>query len=78
MLSLGPNLQTAYNAGHYKAMTEPEVAKRRPYWQYQTAGDGNVRPAHAAMETGYTDGMTLYGTSGIRPTGSGAGAWWYP
>lgn len=44
------NLQTAYNAGHYKAMTEPEVAKRRPYWQYQTAGDGNVRPAHAAME----------------------------
>lgn len=31
-------------------MTEPEVAKRRPYWQYQTAGDGNVRPAHAAME----------------------------
>lgn len=44
------NLQTAYNAGHYKAMTDPEVRKRRPYWQYQTAGDGNVRPSHAAME----------------------------
>lgn len=44
------NLQTAYNAGHYKAMTDPAVRKRRPYWQYQTAGDGDVRPAHAAME----------------------------
>lgn len=44
------NLQTAYNAGHYKAMTEPEVRKHRPYWQYQTAGDGNVRESHAAME----------------------------
>lgn len=44
------NLQTAYNAGHYKAMTDPTVRKRRPYWQYQTAGDGNVRPEHAAME----------------------------
>lgn len=44
------NLQTAFNAGHYKSMTEPEVKKRRPYWQYQTAGDGDVRPAHAAME----------------------------
>lgn len=44
------NLQTAYNAGHYKAMTEPEVKKRRPYWQYQTAGDGHVRESHMAME----------------------------
>lgn len=44
------NLQTAYNAGHYKAMTDPAVRKRRPYWQYQTAGDGNVRPEHAAMD----------------------------
>lgn len=44
------NLQTAYNAGHYKAMTDPAVRKRRPYWQYQTAGDGAVRPSHAAME----------------------------
>lgn len=44
------NLQTAYNAGHYKAMTEPEVRKRRPYWQYQTAGDKHVRTEHAVME----------------------------
>lgn len=44
------NLQTAYNAGHYKAMTEPMTRKLRPYWQYITAGDGDVRPSHAAMQ----------------------------
>lgn len=44
------NIQTAYNAGHYKAMTEPTVLKLRPYWQYITAGDGEVRESHAAME----------------------------
>lgn len=44
------NLQTAYNAGHYKAMTDSTTRKLRPYWQYITAGDGNVRPTHAAME----------------------------
>lgn len=44
------NLQTAYSVGHYRSMTEPEVLKTRPYWQYRTAGDGRVREAHAAMD----------------------------
>ena len=44
------NLQTAFNAGHYKSMTDKTTMKLRPYWQYQTAGDENVRDSHAAME----------------------------
>lgn len=28
------NIQTAYNVGHYKRMTEPGVKALRPYWQY--------------------------------------------
>lgn len=44
------NIQTAYNAGHYKNMTDDTVKKLRPYWKYVTAGDGDVREAHAAME----------------------------
>lgn len=44
------NIQTAYNAGHYKSMTAPAVKKLRPYWKYVTAGDGNVRDEHAAMD----------------------------
>lgn len=42
------NIQTAFNAGHYENL---QAAKRyRPYWQYKTAGDGNVRDSHLAMQ----------------------------
>ena len=43
------NLQTAYNAGHYKSMTDDTAVKLRPFWQYRTAADGNVREEHAQM-----------------------------
>lgn len=43
------NVQTAYNVGHYESMTDSTVMQLRPYWQYKTAGDGDVRDAHAAM-----------------------------
>lgn len=44
------NMQTAFNAGHYKSMTSPGAKKLRPYWKYVTAGDGTVRKSHAQME----------------------------
>lgn len=44
------NMQTAYNAGHYKSMTNPMTKKLRPFWKYVTAGDGEVRESHALME----------------------------
>lgn len=44
------NIQTAYNVGHFKSMTEPTTLRLRPYWQYITAGDGHVRDTHALME----------------------------
>lgn len=44
------NMQTAFNAGHYKSMTEETTMRLRPYWRYRTAGDGQVRESHAAME----------------------------
>ena len=43
------NMQAAFNAGHYKRMTDKTVLKLRPYWQYKTAGDGEVRESHARM-----------------------------
>lgn len=43
------NMQTAFNAGHYKSMTDPTTMSLRPYWRYQTAGDGEVRRTHADM-----------------------------
>lgn len=44
------NMQTAFNAGHYKSMTDKTAMKLRPYWLYRTAGDGHVRESHAVME----------------------------
>lgn len=44
------NIQTAYNAGHYKSMTDPTTMKLRPYWKYVTAGDEHVREDHAVMD----------------------------
>lgn len=45
------NLQTAYQAGHYQSMSNPTAKKLRPYWQYRTAGDQEVREAHRVMES---------------------------
>lgn len=44
------NMQSAFNAGHYKNMSDPVAKKLRPYWKYVTAGDGEVRESHQAME----------------------------
>lgn len=42
------NLRTARMAGRWQQYQR--VKDRRPYLQYQTAGDANVRPEHAAWE----------------------------
>ena len=33
------NIQTAYQAGHYEQMTDPDVMRLRPYWQYDAVND---------------------------------------
>lgn len=44
------NIQTAYNVGHYKQMTDPEVKDRRPYWRYDAVNDNRTRLSHQAMD----------------------------
>jgi SPP1 gp7 family putative phage head morphogenesis protein len=44
------NVQTAYMNGRFQQMRDPAVAAALPYWQYNTAGDDRVRPAHAALD----------------------------
>lgn len=44
------NIQTAYHAGHYQQMTDPDVMKLRPYWQYDAVDDAHTRPSHLAMD----------------------------
>lgn len=44
------NIQTAYNAGHYRQMSSPAVKALRPYWQYDAVNDSHTRPSHLAMD----------------------------
>ena len=49
------NLTTAYQAGRFQQMTDPDVLRYRPYWQYRHAdGVKRPRPDHLAW-----DGLTL-------------------
>jgi len=41
------NLQTAYNVGRYKEMSEAKA--QRPYWRYSAVNDSRTRPTHAAL-----------------------------
>ncbi len=48
------NLRTAYHAGRYKQMKDPDVVALRPYWQYRHGGSVNPRKQHLGW-----DGMVL-------------------
>lgn len=44
------NLNTAYAAGRYEQMTEPETLAAFPYWQYVHSGSPNPREEHKAWD----------------------------
>jgi len=48
------NLRTAYQAGRYQQMTDPDVLASRPYWQYCHGDSRHPRPEHLAW-----NGMAL-------------------
>ena len=41
---------TSYNAGRYRAQTDPDVVAATGFWQYRTAGDNRVRPQHQKLD----------------------------
>jgi uncharacterized protein with gpF-like domain len=48
------NLRTAYSAGRYAQMTDSDVQRARPYWQYRHGGSADPREQHLSW-----DGMVL-------------------
>lgn len=48
------NLSTAYAAGRYAQMTDPDVVAYRPWWRYRHGGSADPRPEHLAW-----DGLVL-------------------
>ena len=65
------NIQQSYMAGRYWQMTNPEVLKRRPYWQYLTVRDDHRRPSHRRQHgkiypANHPYWNTWYPTNGFR------------
>ena len=38
-------------------MTDPDVMRLRPYWQYDAVNDSHTRPSHLAMDAGFPGGF---------------------
>lgn len=53
------NIQTAYGAGRFRQITDPDVISVRRFVQYRTAGDNRVRENHRAL-----DGVIFESSSG--------------
>jgi len=48
------NIRTAYSAGRYQQLKDPDLLSVRPYWQYHHGDSVNPRPQHLAW-----DGLVL-------------------
>lgn len=48
------NMRTAYAAGRYAELTDPDVLEARPWWRYRHSGKRDARPQHKAW-----DGLVL-------------------
>lgn len=56
------NLRTSHAAGRYRQMTSPEVAERRPFWQYRHGGSAIPRQKHVdSPGRGGWNGLVLRG-----------------
>jgi SPP1 gp7 family putative phage head morphogenesis protein len=44
------NIQTAYQVGRYRQMTDPDIINRRPYWMYDAVNDSRTRETHLALD----------------------------
>lgn len=66
------NLRSAYAAGRYKQMTEPDVLDKRPYWQWRHGGSARPRPAHVALDGKvFTADQLFFQVGGFPPCGFG-------
>ncbi len=45
---LETNIWSSYQAGRYRQMTDPDILKARPYWQYKHSGSPSPRQEHLA------------------------------
>jgi hypothetical protein len=65
------NLRSAYAAGRFKQMRDPEVATARPYWLWRHRDSVNPRPTHLALDDKVFRGDSVFWDVGYPPCGYG-------
>jgi hypothetical protein len=66
------NMRTAYQAGRYSQMTDPDVLRYRPYWQYvHQDGEKYPRPEHEAWDGLVIDASDPWWSTHYPPNGWG-------
>ena len=61
------NIQTAYGAGRFRAINDPDVSAARPYWQCRSVQDSRVEPTPCAVLDGKIFRVGNKGTDGLYP-----------
>jgi uncharacterized protein with gpF-like domain len=62
------NLRSAYSAGRYAQMTEPDVLEKRPYWQWRHGNSARPRPAHVALDGRVMEANQIFFQAGGFPS----------
>lgn len=73
------NLATAYSAGRYQQMTDPDVLRYQPYWEYKHAdGVAHPRPMHLAWNGTVLKADDAWWQTHYGPNGWGCHCWVEP
>ncbi|WP_244617922.1 phage minor head protein [Rhizobium sp. RU35A] len=72
------NLRTAYAAGRYAQMTEPDTLATHPYWQYNHSGSLHPRLQHKAWDKKIYPADDPFWTVAYPPNGFGCGCFVIP
>jgi SPP1 gp7 family putative phage head morphogenesis protein len=75
MIIYRTNLSTAYAAGEWQAMRDPDVMSFMPYWEYRHSGSAHPRPHHRAWDGLILSAEDPWWSTHYPPNGWMCGCW---
>lgn len=72
------NLNSAYAAGRYAQMTDPDTLDALPFWIYRHSGKREFRPEHKAWDGRVLEATDAWWRTHYPPNGWGCGCWAEP
>lgn len=72
------NLNSAYAAGRYAQMTDPDTLEALPFWVYRHSGKRDFRPEHKSWDGKVLEASDPWWRRHYPPNGWGCGCWAEP